>query len=187
MNTETWLRGQGVVLRPADVHDFEQLYAWSVSPSVHEWTERALPVPFSVYRESVQRSLTTGLRYLFVIETTDEPRRIGVTTLSLEGSSASLFMAIYPQSDRGRGYGKDAVRTIVDAAFRCLPIERIQAQSFTENERAARVLTSQGFVREGQLRRTTFYDGDYRDMIVFGLTRPDWAAGYGTTRDPDGR
>jgi RimJ/RimL family protein N-acetyltransferase len=48
---------------------------------------------------------------------------------------------------------------------------------FAFNERAAHVYERVGFVREGVLRDTLYWDGVYHDSIVMSILRPEWDDG----------
>ncbi|MCA9922231.1 MAG: GNAT family N-acetyltransferase, partial [Anaerolineales bacterium] len=65
-----------------------------------------------------------------------------------------------PQSNaRGKGYAKEAVKLLVAYLFAGYPVERIIAFTEQENVPAQRVLEKNGFVQEGNLRRSIFRDG----------------------------
>lgn len=75
-----------------------------------------------------------------------------------------------------KGYATEAVRRVVDLAFRELGAHRVQATAWTRNPGSARVLRKAGLRMEGRLRGFLKRAGEVRDEFIFGITRRDWSA-----------
>lgn len=90
--------------------------------------------------------------------------------------SASLGLSIWRAEDRDRGYGGDAVRTLIRWAFSQLNLHRIELSVAPHNERAIHVYERAGFVIEGRRREADYEDGHYVDDIIMGLLRADFDA-----------
>jgi len=75
---------------------------------------------------------------------------------------------------RDRGYGTEAMRLIIDHVFEQLPIHRLSLDVFAFNERAIAVYRKLGFMHEGILRHTLYWDGEYHDSVLMSILRPDW-------------
>jgi RimJ/RimL family protein N-acetyltransferase len=82
---------------------------------------------------------------------------------------AELQIRIGPPERRGRGHGTEAVRLLLDHAFRDLGLRRVQLQVFADNAGALRAYEKAGFEREGLLREAAFVDGRPRDVVVMGV------------------
>ncbi|MFD1512000.1 GNAT family N-acetyltransferase [Halomarina rubra] len=80
----------------------------------------------------------------------------------------------------GEGYGKEAVALAVDYTFRTYAHPAVGAGAFAFNDASRALLESLGFTEEGRTRRDMFVDGEYRDMVQYGLLREEW-----TTRSDD--
>ncbi|WBP89415.1 GNAT family N-acetyltransferase [Kitasatospora cathayae] len=74
---------------------------------------------------------------------------------------------------RGRGIGTKAHRLFVDYLFAHSPVMRLEAETETGNLAEQRVLEKTGFTREGVQRAQTFRDGEWRDVLLYGLLRTD--------------
>ena len=74
----------------------------------------------------------------------------------------------------GRGYGRDALRTLLDYAFRLRNFRRVHLTVNSTNERAMRAYRACGFVEEGRLRQHVWSDGCYIDLVHMGLLRDEW-------------
>ncbi|MFH8371585.1 GNAT family N-acetyltransferase [Streptomyces sp. NPDC018031] len=74
---------------------------------------------------------------------------------------------------RGRGAGTRAQRLLVRHLFACTPVVRLEADTETGNTAEQRALEKCGFVREGVQRSLVFRDGQWRDVVRYGLLRDD--------------
>ncbi len=77
-------------------------------------------------------------------------------------------------SERGKGYGTEAVRIMVDYLFLSKNIMRIQAETHPENVASHRVLEKARFRREGTIRKSFFSRGVWRDTVLFSILREEW-------------
>ena len=74
---------------------------------------------------------------------------------------------------RGHGYGVEAVRLVVDLAFRWLAASRIWASCDAKNTRSIRLLEKAGFAREATMRNECVdHHGTLRDTLIYGITEP---------------
>lgn len=87
---------------------------------------------------------------------------------------AELGITIGDKEYWGRGYGRDAVRTLLDYAFRLRNLRRVWLEVHAENERAIRAYHACGFVEEGRLREHIWLAGRYVDNVLMGVLREDW-------------
>lgn len=74
----------------------------------------------------------------------------------------------------GQGYGADAAATAVDYAFRNYQAPAVGAGAYAFNDASMGVLESLGFDREGVVRSMSYVDGEWVDMVQYGLLREDW-------------
>lgn len=89
------------------------------------------------------------------------------------GRLTELGYALAP-SERGKGFGTEAVKIIVDYLFLSRRIVRIQVQTDEENKASQRILEKSGFNKEGTIRKSFFFKGEYRDQALYSILRTDW-------------
>ncbi|HLZ80077.1 MAG TPA: GNAT family protein [Ktedonobacteraceae bacterium] len=75
----------------------------------------------------------------------------------------------------GRGYGRDAVKLLLDYAFRQRNLHKVWLTVNANNERAIRSYRACGFVEEGRLRKHVWSNGQYIDFVYMGVLRDEWA------------
>jgi RimJ/RimL family protein N-acetyltransferase len=76
----------------------------------------------------------------------------------------------------GRGYATEATGLLVNHLFRNRPLNRLEAMVSVRNVASQRVIAKNGFVREGVLRGMAFVGGEYLDLEIHSLLRPEWQA-----------
>lgn len=113
----------------------------------------------------------------FAIVTLTEGQLIG--NCSLKGMdhknrSAELGIGIGDRSFWGKGYGTDAVRTLVRFGFGELNLHRIFLKVHAYNERALKAYRNAGFIEEGRLRDGIYRDGRYWDVVVMSILRSEF-------------
>ena len=74
-------------------------------------------------------------------------------------------------SDRGKGYGTEAVQIMVDYLFLSKNIMRIQAGTNVRNRASQRVLEKAGFKKEGTIRKSTFVRGEWADAYLYSIIK----------------
>jgi RimJ/RimL family protein N-acetyltransferase len=125
--------------------------------------------------DAVQRSKDTAL---FAIR--DRATQALVGTCQLTGihpvhRSAELRIRIGRAANRGKGHGTEAVRLLLDFAFRDLNLHRVWLHVFADNDRAIRVYQKCGFRDEGLLREAAHVDGEYQSIRVLAILRDEHA------------
>ena len=88
----------------------------------------------------------------------------------------SLGIGIGDSAYQGRGYGRDALRVLLDYAFRLRNLRKVSLTVSGNNERAIRSYGACGFVEEGRLRQHDWADGQYVDVICMSILREEWEA-----------
>jgi len=174
------IKGELVNLRAVDRHDAPDIYRWLNNSDVMRYW--GLPSSSPSLTE-VQRQIEAWLDgeamferpQCLVIETL-ESEPIGFVALGefkAESRSTELSLLIGEPAHWGLGFGSDALTTIADACFDDWNIRRIWARSEAFNERAHRMFRRCGFTHEATRRDASFFDGQFHDVLVFGLLVSD--------------
>jgi len=78
----------------------------------------------------------------------------------------------FAPSERGKGYGSEAVQLMVDYLFK--ELARIHAIADVRNSASQRVLEKAGFQREGTMRKCLFNRGEWRDYYLYSILKEEW-------------
>jgi RimJ/RimL family protein N-acetyltransferase len=75
---------------------------------------------------------------------------------------------------RNKGYGKAAIKLLLEYAFNERRLHKFNGFCLDVNIASARMMLSLGCKQEGTVREEVFYNGKYRDRLLFGLTATEY-------------
>jgi len=174
------LEGTLVRLRPPERADLLSVFDWYNDPEIVSPFDRFSLDTFDEFSAAVAaapgdpRSLAprwvverASDRYLLGLVGHYRPHPILETT--------DVWYVIGDPTNRGKGYGREAVRLLVGELFRDAGLERVGATCDVENLASSRLLERLGFRLEGTMRSALFHHGRWHDVRVYGVTRSEWA------------
>ncbi|CAN5650721.1 hypothetical protein BH09CHL1_BH09CHL1_19160 [soil metagenome] len=172
--------GELTNLRAIEFEDAGLLYGWMNDPAVMAgWGIDAAAVSRAVVMRRIAAWIDVEEKLErpvgFIIEDL-ESREIGliIADPSDDGQQAlRLSLLIGSQDDWGKGYGRDVLETIVDAAFESWNVHRLWLEVEEGNERAERLYRSVGFQHEATLCKTRFRNGGRFDVNRYALVRDE--------------
>lgn len=171
--------GQKIRLREYRREDVKNAQDYINDPEVKKLLHPGIPFLFT-YEDEMKwfDSLSaTKENYSFAIETLEDGRYIGgcgINHINWKNSVITVGIFIGDKNYWGKGYGTDAMKTLVKFIFEQMNINKIKLQVFSFNERAIKSYEKCGFKVEGILRKEIFRDGKYHDEIIMGLLREEW-------------
>lgn len=119
--------------------------------------------------------LKDGKSIVFSIIDSSSGRAIGYTAIKgidKTASSAEVGIAVMDKDYRGAGYGTEALKQVVEYAFKTLGLRRLGLTVFPANLRAMRTYQKLGFKQSGVLENSWLLPGgEYSDMDVMELIR----------------
>ena len=74
----------------------------------------------------------------------------------------------------GKGLVPEASCAVMNWAFQTWGLNRIYSTCDPKNERSWRVMEKLGMVREGILRKHIKWQGEFRDVLYYGVLRNEW-------------
>jgi RimJ/RimL family protein N-acetyltransferase len=177
------LTGKLVRLRAIEMEDLDRYLAWINDPEVVQYLATAAPHPVSrVQEEEWIRQAVTHTQppeITYAIETLDEGRHIGSVSLHRVGHTAhhaGLGILIGDKAHWNRGFGTDAIITMLRYAFEELNLNRVSLEVHDFNAGAIACYRKCGFIEEGRLRQDRFRNGEYGDTMVMGVLRDEFRA-----------
>lgn len=167
------LIGRRVVLRRVEPADYPHIQRWQNDPVVFRWMDYTRPFSLEDIEESEHRATIEG--HPFVIEAEGRPLgRIGLNNLRPRDRMASLYIFVGDRESWGKGYGSDALVTLLRYGFDTLNLRQIELWTLADNERAIRMYKAAGFVEDGRLRDRSWIEGNYVDHLVMSVTAEEF-------------
>ena len=87
---------------------------------------------------------------------------------------APLGIMIGNKKFRGKGYASEAIKLVVDYAFRRLNLHKVSAGVAAINQGSLKAFQKAGFKVEGQAKSQVLLNGEYHDSQYLGLTKEDF-------------
>lgn len=169
------LKGRSVALDALVDGDQAKLYEWINSPDLVRLSAPYRPVHAPSHADWFAGLARDRSRVIFAIRSLPKRRLVGVVQLvniDPVHRRAEMIIRIGERSAQGRGKGSEALRLLIDYAWRDLNLHRIEARAFATNKRAIAAYKKVGFAIEGRLREAAFIDGAWTDMVVLGIVKP---------------
>lgn len=173
--------GKKVRLRSLEREDLPRCVAWINDPEVQAGIAMYLPVSMDEeekWFEGMKQNDPHERSLAIDANTEDGWRHIGTTGfhhISWRDGHADFGIMIGDKAYWNKGWGTDAVQTLVRFGFVDLNLIRIWLRVFDYNERAKRCYEKVGFAVEGRLRQHHFHAGQHYDELIMGLLREEWS------------
>jgi RimJ/RimL family protein N-acetyltransferase len=117
----------------------------------------------------------------------DDETLVGAISLMLDGNHRRAELGYWiGQPFWGRGYATEAARAMLDFGFGSMGLNRIFAHHMRDNPASGRVLGKIGMTREGVLSQHVLKWDQFRDVVLYGLTRERFLASKETGRPGQG-
>jgi RimJ/RimL family protein N-acetyltransferase len=169
------IAGEHVILRAFEREDAERCYRWMNDPNIVRTLKSRYPIAFQNEVEWLDRAMhPSPSERQFAIERKDDRTHIGNASLhDIDWVSRTAWFGLFVGEPTAwnRGYGSDAILTLVRFAFEEMNLVKLRINVFDYNEKGKHVLLGHGFVQEGKLARDFFREGTYHDLVIFSIFR----------------
>jgi len=173
--------GSKVFLSPLNPDDTERFTVWLNDLEVTQYLTIS-PRLFSFAKEKdyIEKKVMSEEK-AFAIVDKESDKWLGVCELfdvDLVHGTAELGIFIGEKSFWGRGYGRDAVKTILDFGFNVLNLRNIWLRTLAVNERAIKSFEYAGFKRVGVRRGAYTIGGAGYDWLFMDITADEFESPY---------
>ncbi len=170
------LEGSLVRLRALEKTDLERDHRWMNDHEVTQYLLSRYPISLAAeekWLEENSGSSFGGVR--LAIETKDGVHigNLDLRHVDPQDRRAALGIMIGEKEYWGRGYGTDAIRTLLRLAFGEMNLNRVWLTVHEFNERAIACYRKCGFREEGRLRQDRYSQGRYWDTLIMGVLRDE--------------
>jgi RimJ/RimL family protein N-acetyltransferase len=172
--------GKHVMLREYRQDDFAHIRKWVNDRATTEYLSALFWFPQSETDtgEFLSRAMRSApnAAYFVIADVNDESYigQLDIFEINWRIRLGKLGTVIGNEEKRGRGYGAEALKLLIDYAFGILGLERLELDVYADNKRAIRCYEKAGFVHEGTRRRAAMVNGRYADVHMMSVIREDW-------------
>ncbi len=103
---------------------------------------------------------------------------ISLFDISRQHRHAELGISIWNPDGRDKGYGTDAVMTMLWVGFHILGLNNIYLHAIAHNARALRTYEKAGFKRVGIFRRHMYSMGEFQDEVAMDILKDEFMERY---------
>ena len=172
------LEGTRIKLRALEPEDLDFLYALENDPGIWEVSGTLTPYSKKVlrdYLETAHRDIYEVKQLRLAICSGDKTP-VGLIDLydfDPRHQRAGLGIVISEPGNRDRGYGEEAIRLMVEYAFRVLGLHQLYASVGENNRRSRHLFEKLGFVKSGVRRHWWRTVTGYEDEWFYQKIRED--------------
>lgn len=174
------LKGEKVLLRPIKKADISLFLKWFNDPEVTQYLTLYLPMTEMAEEKWIEESVAranSDVNLVIEIVNKGTPQAIGslgLNHLKMKDREGTFGIVIGEKDLWERGYGTEATQLIINYGFEQLNLHRIVSLVCSFNERSLNLHKKVGFVEEGRRRKAVFKNGQYWDLIEFGVLENEW-------------
>lgn len=170
-------KSRQVVLVGLTENNLPELFEW-----INDREQVLLNAPYRPIDEESHRAWFTAIHarkdvVIFGIKALKADTLVGtcqLNNINYIHRNAELQIRIGRTQARRQGYGTEAIRLLLDFAFKDLNLHRVFLHVFRNNVAAMHVYEKVGFVQEGVLRKGAHINGEYVDVVVMGVLREEY-------------
>ena len=172
--------GDGIRLRALERTDIPYFLKWFNDPEVTEglstifpmseareniWFDETLKRPVETHPLSVEIQIGSDWQII---------GNLGFFNFDKFTHCSEIGISIGEKEHWGQGYGKKALRLLINHGFDNLNLNRISLEVYSYNERAIAVYNKLGFIHEGTKREALYRKGKYFDIHIMSILRKEW-------------
>ena len=157
--------------------DMEYIYKWLSDSEFLKYYDYYPPLPQS--KKEVDKTFhyyeNSGKSIVFAVR--KENKTIGIAgfdDIIKANKVATLFIGLGDKNQRGKGYGTETMKLLLNYGFNELNLHRIQLNVLSFNEGAIALYSKLGFKKEGVLREFVLREGERYDLFYYGLLKEEW-------------
>ncbi len=178
MSTNYW-QGSLVRLRAVEPADGEAHFLWNHDTDTNRGLDRVrFPQSCEAARRWAERAATrepSGDAFHFEIENLSGELVGAIATHNCDPRNGTFAYGLSVWREyRRRGYASQAVALVLRYYFQELRYQKVTVHVYAFNEPSIHLHERLGFEREGRLRRMEYTDGQFHDVLIFGLTAEEF-------------
>ena len=168
--------GKRIYLRPLMEQDAASILESTKDEEIRYMTGTTTEFTLEQIKAHIRAIKQEPNRHDFAVCLKGSDEMVGELTVDVdkENKKAGFRIALASISLTGKGLGTEAIKLVQHFVFEELALNRLQLEVFSHNERGIRAYEKAGFVREGLLRQSLYWNGSYSDEIIMAMLKSDY-------------
>ena len=168
------LKGQHIYLRALEPEDLDFIHTVENDESI--WEISCTQTPYSKflikqYLENAHKDIYEVKQLRLVISSYDNVA-IGMIDLfdfDFKNKRAGIGILVKEPNDRLKGYGREALKLLVDYSFTHLDLHQLYASITEDNSKSISLFEKNNFVKTGIKKDWIFTNNNYKSEILYQL------------------
>tara|TARA_R110002072_G_scaffold29055_6_gene92565 strand:+ start:1611 stop:2135 length:525 start_codon:yes stop_codon:yes gene_type:complete len=168
------LKGKNIYLRALEPEDLEFIHAIENDESIWEISNTQTPYSkflIKQYLEHAHKDIFE-VKQLRLVISNYENLALGMIDLfdfDFKNSRAGVGILVKESNDRKRGYGREALKLLIDYSFTHLGLHQLYCNISEENEVSVKLFVNHGFKKIGLKKDWNYVNGSYKNEYLFQL------------------
>lgn len=176
------LKGQKVVLVPIELEGKEEFYKLATqSYGSRFWydqerkSKRSKTEFFQDWKDAYfDLKLPTEGQCFWIVVNDQKIGQVNYNKIHPRDKKVELDIIIGPKEYLNKGYGTDALKTLIIYLFDNFDINKIWIEARANNPRAIKAYQKIGFKPEGLLRQESYFQGQFVDCARFSILKQEF-------------
>ncbi len=176
--------GKNIRLRAPERTDIPRFVEWVNDPEVRDGLMITYPMSLEDETRWFDHMLQQPLEmHPMVIETKEGKNWVSIGScgfhdIDWRNANAEIGILIGEKKYWNKGLGGEVILLMLKVGFEVLNLHRIWLRVHDDNLRAIKCYQKVGFVIEGHKRKAEYKNGNYIDIVVMSVLRPEWKDEY---------
>lgn len=167
--------GENLYLSPMNVEDAPIYVKWLNDKTVSENIGLDTKITTLEGEREWLRKNQNEYNFAIVLKKNDELiGNISFDEVDLIHRNACLGIFIGDEKHRGKGYGKEAIKLLLEYGFNNLNLNNIMLNVYSFNKRAIKVYESLGFKKFGIRHKSHYFKGQFYDEIQMEILKDEY-------------
>ncbi|MBE7075244.1 MAG: GNAT family N-acetyltransferase [Clostridiales bacterium] len=180
--------GDNLYFSPLDINDLPLFTKWVNDETLTRGLGNvSLNISELAEKDFLEKAAKDMQRYQFSVITKKDDKLLGTYDLHFVqpyNRYAEVGGFIGEISERGKGYGTEALTMICDFGFNVLNLQTLVARIYSFNIASLRSAQKVGFKQVGRITKRVFYAGNYYDEIILELHNNEFYENHKTYVKP---
>lgn len=168
------LKGENIYLRALEPEDLDFIYIIENDEQIWEMSSTQTPYSRFLIKQYLEHSHKDiyEVKQLRLVICSNDHAALGLIDLfdyNPAHNRAGIGILIAENENRGRGYGAEALRLIIDYGFTHLNLHQLYANISEDNKTSVKLFENQGFNKTGVKKDWNFVKNTYKDEFLYQL------------------
>ncbi|TGV01696.1 GNAT family N-acetyltransferase [Flavivirga rizhaonensis] len=168
------LKGENIYLRALEPEDLEFIHTIENDEAIWEISNTITPYSRYLIKQYLEQAYKDifEVKQLRLVISSYKDESLGMIDLfdfDFKNGRAGVGILVKEAGNRGKGYGKEALKLLIDYSFSHLGLHQLYCNISEENKASITLFTNQGFKKIGLKKDWIHNNGTYKNEYLFQL------------------